>query len=122
MLFLFAVLPFLSTTLGGFAGSHAEYVRVPAANLLGQEGAEGQRAAGVVAAVGLGGETLGERARSALVAEDADLAEIGAQDRVIDARRVDLPAQVVDAERRKEAEWTARRQQLSDKVRALCGG
>jgi valyl-tRNA synthetase len=32
------------------------------------------------------------------------------------------PAQVVEAERRKEAEWTARRQQLSDKVRALCGG
>jgi valyl-tRNA synthetase len=31
------------------------------------------------------------------------------------------PAQVVEAERRKEAEWTARRQQLSDKVRALCG-
>ena len=31
------------------------------------------------------------------------------------------PAQVVEAERRKEAEWTARRQQLSEKVRALCG-
>jgi valyl-tRNA synthetase len=31
------------------------------------------------------------------------------------------PAQVVEAERRKEAEWTTRRQQLSEKVRALCG-
>jgi hypothetical protein len=31
------------------------------------------------------------------------------------------PAHVVEAERRKEAEWTARRGQLADKVRALCG-
>jgi valyl-tRNA synthetase len=31
------------------------------------------------------------------------------------------PAQVVEAERTKLAEWTARRQQLSDKVRTLCG-
>jgi valyl-tRNA synthetase len=31
------------------------------------------------------------------------------------------PAHVVDAERRKETEWTARRAQLADKVRALCG-
>jgi valyl-tRNA synthetase len=31
------------------------------------------------------------------------------------------PAHVVEAERRKESEWNARRQQLSGKVRALCG-
>jgi valyl-tRNA synthetase len=31
------------------------------------------------------------------------------------------PAHVVEAERRKESEWTARREQLRDKVRALCG-
>jgi valyl-tRNA synthetase len=32
------------------------------------------------------------------------------------------PAHVVDAERAKLEEWTARRRQLSDKVRTLCGG
>jgi valyl-tRNA synthetase len=32
------------------------------------------------------------------------------------------PAHVVDAERAKLGEWTARRRQLSDKVRTLCGG
>jgi valyl-tRNA synthetase len=32
------------------------------------------------------------------------------------------PAHVVEAERAKRNEWTARRRQLSDKVRALCGG
>jgi valyl-tRNA synthetase len=31
------------------------------------------------------------------------------------------PAHIVDAERAKLAEWTARREQLSDKVRTLCG-
>jgi len=31
------------------------------------------------------------------------------------------PASVVEAERRKQAEWSARREQLADKVRALCG-
>jgi len=31
------------------------------------------------------------------------------------------PAEVVESERRKEQEWTARRSQLSEKVRALCG-
>ena len=31
------------------------------------------------------------------------------------------PAEVVESERRKEEEWTARRGQLSEKVRALCG-
>ena len=31
------------------------------------------------------------------------------------------PAHVIDAERKKEAEWTARRAQLADKVRSLCG-
>jgi valyl-tRNA synthetase len=31
------------------------------------------------------------------------------------------PAHVVEAERRKETEWTARREQLRDKVRGLCG-
>ena len=30
--------------------------------------------------------------------------------------------EVVDAERRKEAEWSARREQLSAKVASLCGG
>src|SRR5256714_1253515 len=32
------------------------------------------------------------------------------------------PAQVVEAERKKEQEWTARRDQLAEKVKALCGG
>jgi valyl-tRNA synthetase len=32
------------------------------------------------------------------------------------------PAHVVEAERAKLAEWTARRRQLLDKVRTLCGG
>jgi valyl-tRNA synthetase len=32
------------------------------------------------------------------------------------------PAHVVEAERAKRAEWTARHRQLSDKVRTLCGG
>jgi valyl-tRNA synthetase len=32
------------------------------------------------------------------------------------------PAQIVESERAKLTEWTARRQQLSDKVRTLCGG
>ena len=31
------------------------------------------------------------------------------------------PANVVEGERRKQAEWTARRDQLTDKVRSLCG-
>jgi valyl-tRNA synthetase len=32
------------------------------------------------------------------------------------------PAAVVEAERKKEAEWTTRREQLEEKVKALCGG
>ena len=32
------------------------------------------------------------------------------------------PAAVVEAERKKEAEWIKRREQLADKVKALCGG
>ncbi|MGZ3564475.1 MAG: valine--tRNA ligase [Gemmatimonadaceae bacterium] len=32
------------------------------------------------------------------------------------------PAAVVEGERKKEEEWTTRRQQLSEKVKALCGG
>jgi valyl-tRNA synthetase len=32
------------------------------------------------------------------------------------------PAAVVEAERKKRDEWSARRQQLRDKVRTLCGG
>jgi valyl-tRNA synthetase len=32
------------------------------------------------------------------------------------------PAAVVEGERKKEAEWTKRREQLSNKVKALCGG
>jgi valyl-tRNA synthetase len=32
------------------------------------------------------------------------------------------PANVVDAERKKEQDWTKRRGQLADKVKALCGG
>jgi valyl-tRNA synthetase len=31
------------------------------------------------------------------------------------------PADLIDAERRKESEWTARRDQLREKVRTLCG-
>jgi valyl-tRNA synthetase len=31
------------------------------------------------------------------------------------------PAEVVESERRKEQEWSARRVQLSGKVRSLCG-
>ena len=32
------------------------------------------------------------------------------------------PAAVVEGERKKEEEWTKRRGQLSEKVKALCGG
>jgi len=32
------------------------------------------------------------------------------------------PANVVEAERKKEQDWTKRRAQLADKVKALCGG
>jgi valyl-tRNA synthetase len=32
------------------------------------------------------------------------------------------PAEVVEGERRKLGEWSARRQQLRDKVQTLCGG
>jgi hypothetical protein len=32
------------------------------------------------------------------------------------------PAAVVESERKKEVEWTKRREQLAAKVSALCGG
>jgi valyl-tRNA synthetase len=32
------------------------------------------------------------------------------------------PAAVIDSERKKEAEWTKRREQLAEKVKVLCGG
>ena len=32
------------------------------------------------------------------------------------------PATVVESERKKEAEWIKRREQLAEKVKALCGG
>ncbi|HMI47149.1 MAG TPA: hypothetical protein VK481_00600, partial [Gemmatimonadaceae bacterium] len=32
------------------------------------------------------------------------------------------PAAVVEGERKKETEWIKRREQLADKVKALCGG
>jgi valyl-tRNA synthetase len=48
-----------------------------------------------------------------LTALNARLSNSGFTDRA--------PAQVVDAERAKQAEWTTRRAQLADKVRSLCG-
>ena len=32
------------------------------------------------------------------------------------------PATVIESERKKEAEWTKRREQLAEKVKTLCGG
>jgi valyl-tRNA synthetase len=61
------------------------------------------------------------RLRQELVAFEKQLASL--ERRLADPKfTARAPAHVVEGERSKLAEWTARRRQLADKVRTLCGG
>ena len=107
------------TTIGRLARANVRIDRAPT-----EAAAHAVLSGGVSLAVPLAGlidvEKECAKLRQELVNLEKQLA--GLERRLADEKfTARAPAHVVDAERAKLAEWTARRQQLSEKVRTLCG-